>query len=68
MPAASLMCAAAAAKRVGPVLQSGDQQSQACRPCRSNSCRCLTVVANTVFRFLMTSPIAWSRSASVAVS
>ena len=34
----------------------------------SNCCWCLTVVSSTVFRFLITSPIAWSRSARAEVS
>ncbi|ELP44254.1 hypothetical protein D522_23360 [Mycobacterium avium subsp. paratuberculosis S5] len=65
--AASLMCAAAAAsgsaRFFNPVISSSNLSTV-----RSNSFSCLTVVASTVFRLLITSPIALSRSASAAVS
>ena len=49
VPAALLICAAAAAKGIGPVLQSGDQHLELVDGL-VESFWCLTVVASTVFR------------------
>ena len=63
VPAASLMCAVPAAsgsaRFFSPVISFSKLSTVS-----SNCCWCLTVVSSTVFRFLITSPIAWSRSAS----
>ena len=49
--------------RVGPVLQPVISTSKFCSV-SSNCFWCLTVVSSTVLRLRITSPIAWSRSAS----
>ena len=67
MPAASLMSATelaiGSARFFSPVISFSKLLTVS-----SNCFWCLTVVSSTVFRFLITSPIAWSRSASAEVS